>query len=446
MWPDHILEGLQAEYTVPNPKYQAYLGRIAARPYAAKYIERPDKDICLWEEFSGDRSFVVPLTAMKWLQTRYPVEWLQTDCHVDLVRPPAAFDLNPEFVAWEHQNKIVRHVGKFNMGLFASPTGSGKTTTCGMLIHKHQTRTLIAVPTEALVQQTVDKMRWLLGTDIGVWAGGVEDIRPVTVTTYQTQIRKDLTEYKDEFGMVIADEIHMSTGDQWRRVLQSYNSWWRYGCSATIERKDKLENVLFKVLGSVTYRVSRQDLEGHKILVRPEIISIPTEFKLRGQYSAYDFSQLLAEVLSNEARNEFILDKIVELGQMKYGAVVTKRVEHAQYLEKQLAAAGINTVLYHGQLRAKEKREAIERLRTDPQTLTIATQEAIGTGFDVPAWEVLFVVAPFNNENQAIQLCGRLTRACQGKTKSTLYDFVDDKDPQLRRYSERRLRSYLKDM
>lgn len=410
-------------FTLPNPAWTTWDEQLQERPWLRRTLPEPPTEICLWAK-EVHHTYVFPMGACKHLG-RLTAEALDgTQIVNQLVDVPASFTIDPKFQPWPHQTKILT-LQTHNSGLFSSPTGSGKTMSMALLAHALQQQTLVVVPNLALLDQTRESFWNFLGVKCGQWASGKVDIQPITLATYQTLSTRDVSEHRNTFGLLLLDEIHKAPGDSWRQVLQSFAAKHRYGCSATIERSDNMHSVLQLMLGGVGVHIKRGDLLQQNIIVQPDIVAVRTGVKHR-EYAKYDFLRLQKELATNQGRNDMIVKDVLTHSHGRYGAVITRLVDHAERLHVRLLAEGVNAVLYHGQLGAKAQREALAKIKADTSTIAVATAQSIATGFNLPLWDAVWNTLPFSSETEANQLCGRLTRVARGKLKPFLRDFVDD--------------------
>jgi len=55
-----------------------------------------------------------------------------------------------------------------------------------------------------------------------------------------------------------------------------------------------------------------------------------------------------------------------------------------------------------------------------------ATSSLLGEGFDLPALDTLFLAMPISFKGRMIQYAGRLHRSAPGKSRVTIYDYLDE--------------------
>jgi superfamily II DNA or RNA helicase len=104
-----------------------------------------------------------------------------------------------------------------------------------------------------------------------------------------------------------------------------------------------------------------------------------------------------------------------------------------------------NLIILQGGMKTKERRAAIEQLRTIPEAeerLVLATGRFIGEGFDDVRLDTLFLAMPVSWKGTLVQYAGRLHRKHHAKTEVRMMDYVDRNVPMLARMFEKRMRGY----
>jgi superfamily II DNA or RNA helicase len=71
-------------------------------------------------------------------------------------------------------------------GVVVLPTGAGKTVLALKAIEELGEATLVVVPTLVLVDQWRERLKEAFGGEVGVLGGGRRDVRPITVSTYDS--------------------------------------------------------------------------------------------------------------------------------------------------------------------------------------------------------------------------------------------------------------------
>jgi len=132
-------------------------------------------------------------------------------------------------------------------GVVVLPTGAGKTILAVLLIAKVGRPTLIHVPTIDLMLQWRDVLTRFLEVEVGMLGGGYSEERPITVTTYDSALLH-VGSRGNRFGLAIYDECHRLPGEQYRYIAISRIAPFRLGLTATPERADGLDRVLYHIV------------------------------------------------------------------------------------------------------------------------------------------------------------------------------------------------------
>ena len=138
-------------------------------------------------------------------------------------------------------------------------------------------------------------------------------------------------------------------------------------------------------------------------------------------------------------------DIMAALEEKRSPIVLTERKEHLEILKQKLEKFVKHTIVLHGGMRAKTRKEMIAKLTELPDTeerLLLATGQYIGEGFDDPRLDTLFLAMPFSFKGKMVQYAGRLHRLYQGKSEVRIYDYVDINVPVLVKMHKKRLKAY----
>jgi superfamily II DNA or RNA helicase len=82
----------------------------------------------------------------------------------------------------------------------------------------------------------------------------------------------------------------------------------------------------------------------------------------------------------------------------------------------------------------KDRAAALTRLQPrpgGPPVLAVATGPYAGEGFDCPALDTLFLVAPVAQKGRLVQYAGRILRPYEGKATAEVHDYHDELTPVL---------------
>ena len=158
------------------------------------------------------------------------------------------------------------------------------------------------------------------------------------------------------------------------------------------------------------------------------------------------FGAILDELLTNQERNQLIVETLLKECPGHYTLVLSKRVEHclglAHLLSKTALDRGITsrlrtitprlrTSVVHGSLAKKVRENILELTRAGKVDVLFAVE--IGKeGLDIPRLDRLFLVGGGRNEAETEQKVGRIQRIFPDKTPPVVFDFVDELIPPLR--------------
>ncbi|MGE0174394.1 MAG: DEAD/DEAH box helicase [Oligoflexales bacterium] len=170
------------------------------------------------------------------------------------------------FVAWRNNQYI---------GTVCLPTGAGKTILAVYAIQHLKRDTLVVVPTIDLLQQWESVLKKNLPCEIGVLGGGSRTILPITVATYDSAMLH-CAQIGNRFGLVVFDECHHLPAPQYQNVARALISPFRLGLSATIERADGKESLIYELVGKLVFE-GQIDQMDKNVLAPYDVVNIQVE-------------------------------------------------------------------------------------------------------------------------------------------------------------------------
>ena len=345
----------------------------------------------------------------------------------------------------KEQVKAVTKLLKHNVGILHAPTAFGKTITAIGIIQKRKVNTLILVHSRQLLTQWKERLQaFLKGTEIGIM--GASKNKPTTeidVATYQSLIdqkNNSINPIVYEYGQVIIDECHHISAPQYERLLSEVHSKFVLGITATPNRQDGHQPIIFMQAGIIRYSATSEDRNFvRQVKLNKLTIPIPAEF-LDSEQRPH-ISKIYQWLASNQQRNQIIVENIAEaVSSNRTSIVLTERREHAEILCEMLSKQNIAVELLHGALKNKVKERILERL--DQVQVLVATGKYVGEGFDFPKLDTLFLALPISWKGALTQYIGRIQRQYQGKEKVLVYDYVETGFPMLERMYKKRTKGY----
>lgn len=354
-------------------------------------------------------------------------------------------------------------------GVIVLPTGAGKSYVARRIIDRLDRSALVVVPTLDLMNQWYDGLLAAFTLDdVGLLGGGYHDVRPLTVTTYDSA-SLHMDRYGDRFGLIVFDEVHHLPGPTRLRAAASAIAPFRLGLTATPERQDGRETALDDAVGPIVYRRGIKELAGHFLAdydVEQVTVSLTEDeaARYRDARALYldfvrgagiRFSQrdgwgrfIMLSSRSREGRRAMRAYReqrqIALTCQRKLELVEHLIAEHAQ--DRVLVFTNDNDTVYTlsrrllvpaitHQTPTKERREILQRFNSGAYRVVV-TSKVLNEGVDVPEAGVAIVLSGSGSVREHVQRLGRILRK-RGDKRALLYEVVTG-DTVEERVSERR--------
>lgn len=328
-------------------------------------------------------------------------------------------------------------IGLHQTGVIRLGTGYGKTIIAAKLIGNLRKKTLIIVPRTHLCEQFSETFVEHCGTSPGIIQGAKRDVREVTIASIQTlsQHPEIVKEIKDKFGMVIVDECHTMITDKRLAVIQSFESEYLYGMTATARRTDQQDKAIFFTFGDV---IIDKDLDSKKpsVILRFTDTHIPMD----------EYAEMINTQIHDEKRNELIAYFAIEeyINRRKI-LILTKRVEHYQLIAESLNQIP-NVFCVSSSENQKDRLKLMKELRegTKEFDVILGTYSMLATGTDIPALDTLIFAGDLKSDVLTQQSVGRILRLFKDKQDPKIIDMVDQSNPILYNQARERHRFYTK--
>lgn len=356
-------------------------------------------------------------------------------------------DLIFQGVLKKEQLKACDQLFQHDNGILHAPTAFGKTITAIGLITKRQTNTLILTHSKQLVDQWKERLKtFTMGANIGVITGSKKNpTRQIDIATYQSLINKKDNTIKpivQEYGHVIVDECHRISAPNFQMVLDEVRAKFVLGLTATPERQDGHQKIIFMVAGPIRHKVKDSKTKDFRQKVITHHLHDQPPLDLANNDKRPHISDIYRWLTDNDSRTEHIINDIKEaIKNQKHPLVLTERRDHAEIIHQKLSDQGVNNIIMSGGMKAAQRKAVTDQI--DSTDVIVATGKFIGEGFDMPKLDALFLALPIAWKGTLSQYAGRIHRTTEEKREVVIYDYIDNGLPTLKRMYRKREKGYL---
>lgn len=364
--------------------------------------------------------------------------------------------LQQPLVPRPHQQQAIQAWAKDGYrGVVAMPTGAGKTIFAIMAMHLVKRPTLVVVPTIDLLHQWVTVLNKYFGVAIGVLGDGKREVLPITVATYDSAAMM-IGEYSSQFGLLICDECHHLPAEIYQNIARHAIAPFRLGLSATVERPDGREELLYNLMGDKVFEIRIDQMRG-AVLAPYDVVNIQVPLTDE-EHEAYKQARdiylrfIKKEKIAMNAPNgwqDFIFRaaRSPEGRQALQAHRAQKRIAQWAHLKIQelwriinehrddriIVFTDDNALAYRiGQMmllpvlthktKMAERKEFLQKFRNGDYQV-IVTSKVLNEGVDVPEASVAVVVSGSAGVREHVQRLGRILRHAPEK-RAVLYELV----------------------
>jgi superfamily II DNA or RNA helicase len=357
-------------------------------------------------------------------------------------------------------------------GVLVLPTAAGKTYIALEAIHLLEKQTLIVVPTIDLIDQWRKRIKECLGVESGAVGGGENNVRMITVATYDSAYLQAAV-LGNKFMLLVFDEVHHLASPSYLQIAEMYIAPYRMGLTATFERIDERHRLLPRLVGDLLINVEVGELAGKHLapytyekvyvelspqeqqLYRREM----TTFRkyLREKHiqmrSPRDFQRFIMRTGRDTRAREALLarnralklamnskEKIRALGKQldtnknEKTLIFTLHTDLVYAVSRRFLIPAITYLTPK-----EERREILENFRKGNYN-TIVTSQVLDEGIDVPDAAVGYILSGTGSTRAYIQRLGRLLRKAEGK-KARLVEIISKETIEVRMSRRRTMKT-----
>jgi superfamily II DNA or RNA helicase len=344
-------------------------------------------------------------------------------------------------------------------GCVVLPTGAGKTVIGIKAIELVNSASIVVVPTIDLMDQWTSVLsKYLSNMKVGNLGGGMDDIEPITVSTYDSAYLRAAA-LGNKFALMIFDEVHHLAAPGYRTIAEQFASPFRLGLTATIEREDDLHKDFPKLVGGIVFQAYSSDLARNKHLAsyeieRRQVNMLPEELEeynknfgiyqvclkkigLRMQYAGA-FRRLIMMSGRSRAAREAVLarNKAMDIALNSRSKIEElKKILAEKRGQKTIIFTQHNKLVYDISDRflipfithkssKQERHDALSGFK-DGRYNVIVTSKVLDEGVDVPDAELGIILSGTGSSREFIQRLGRLLRPKpDSNTKAKLIEII----------------------
>ncbi|XP_069092839.1 general transcription and DNA repair factor IIH helicase/translocase subunit XPB isoform X1 [Pleurodeles waltl] len=429
-----------------------------------EFYEQMDKDEEEDEEMQTV-SFEVKQENIEELQKRciqldYPL-LAEYDFRNDSVNPDINIDLKPTAVLRPYQEKSLRKMfgnGRARSGVIVLPCGAGKSlvgVTAACTVRK---RCLILGNSAVSVEQWKAQFKMWSTIDDSQICRFTSEAKEkpigcsITISTYSmlghtTKRSWEAEQVMDwlkrqEWGLMILDEVHTIPAKMFRRVLTIVQAHCKLGLTATLVREDdKIVDLNF-LIGPKLYEANWMELQNNGYIAKVQCAEVwcPMSPEFYREYVAIKTKKriLLYTMNPNKFRACQFLIKFHERRNDKIIVFADNVYALKEY------AIRLNKPYIYGPTSQGERMQILQNFKHNPKINTIFISKVGDTSFDLPEANVLIQISSHGgSRRQEAQRLGRVLRAKKGMVaeeyNAFFYSLVSQ-DTQEMAYSTKRQR------
>jgi DNA excision repair protein ERCC-3 len=309
-------------------------------------------------------------------------------------------------------------------GVIVLPCGAGKTMVGMAAMDRVGANTLILTPNTVSVRQWIDELfdkTTLTADDVGEYSGERKEIKPVTISTYQTityrkRGAKETMSIEDQYphfslfnernwGLIIYDEVHLLPAPVFR-ITAELQARRRLGLTATLVREDGREQDVFSLIGPKKYDVPWKDLERQGWIAQADVVEIrvPLVDERRLDYAVADHRQKYRVAAENPAKMD-VLDQLLAKHPDDHVLIIGMYLDQLDDVRQRY-----NFPLITGDTPVRQRRDLYEQFKNGDLKRLVVSK--VGNfAVDLPNASVMVQISgTFGSRQEEAQRLGRILR------------------------------------
>lgn len=367
-----------------------------------------------------------------------------------------SLSLSQQITPRDHQSSALKEWCEASYeGTVCIPTGGGKTILAVLALNVLQRSCLVVVPTLDLMHQWYEVLTKFFGVSIGLLGGGYKNIFDITVATYDSAFL-NIDHIGNKFAFLVFDECHHLPGEQYQKIAICSIAPFRLGLSATVERQDGKQTVVFDLIGPMVYEGKIKAMIGHGLSpydTKTIEVTMTSDEKDEYDEARKTYTSFLFANKIRLSKDRGWMDFISIASRSRAG----KRAMQAYRKQKVLAQASSNKILeiwkiimeHPGQriiiftnendmaykighhfvlpvlthkTKVKERKMMLDLFRKG-EIKILVTSKVLNEGVDVPEASVAIIVSGSGAVREHVQRLGRILRDQKGK-RAVLYELI----------------------
>lgn len=355
----------------------------------------------------------------------------------------------------DYQAPVVKKFLTKKYGLIEAPPRTGKTFMMLYIAYKLGQRMVLLANQHEFLEQFLDHIRGneeegipkctnlpekeeKLGRKLYGFPKKDEDFENFQffVMTYQQFLseKKGKNRFKKiaaVVGTMAVDEVHKGNSAEFAGVIGRFPSLYKFGVTATVERKDKRHFIIKNLLGPVVAKSKREALT-------PTVLIHKTEFKPTRTYTGkagwvYANQALAGDKKRNAQIVEWVMKDLKNGHNLVIPVVFKKHAVELQHLINKEYQKVFNTTknicaMFVGGGGDKQKvvrKQILSDAKMNKIRVIVGIRSMLSHGLNVPAWSAIYECMPISNEPNLKQETKRVCTPMKGKRDPIIRLFVD---------------------